>query len=115
MTDTLQALEKLLKTDRDIDTKTEEFKGEPTSPLYWKQPKLSKKPIFIYLVTLQEQLPSNRYPQGYVRADWIPVKMLDLRRFKEAIGSSGMHSHFVREMSNLWSTSSRTVHLERHD
>lgn len=28
----------------------------------------------------------NRYPQGYGRAyDWNPVKMLDLRRFKEAI------------------------------
>ena len=87
MIDTLQALEKLPKTDRDIETKAEELKGEPTSPLYWKQPKIIKKPTLIYLVTLQEQLPSNRYPQGYVRAYWIPVEMLDLRIFKEAIGS----------------------------
>lgn len=87
LTDTLQALEKLPKTDKDIETKTEEFKGEPTSPLYWKQPKVIKKPTLIYLVTIQEQISSNRYPQGYVRADWIPVEMLDLRRFKEAIGS----------------------------
>ena len=48
LTDKLQVLEKLIKIDnKDIQTKTEEFKGEPTSLLHYKiikeQPKVIKK------------------------------------------------------------------------
>lgn len=45
----IQDLEKLIKIDhRDIQTQTEEFKGEPTSPVHYKireeQPKVIKQP-----------------------------------------------------------------------
>ena len=75
----IQALEKLIKTDhRDIQIQIEEFKGEPISALHYKvreeQPKVFKKPTLIYSVTLQE-LPNDRFTQGYVRVKWPPVEM----------------------------------------
>ena len=53
----IQALGKVSKTDnRDIQTKTEGFKGEPTSLLHYKireeQPEVFKQATFIYPVTL---------------------------------------------------------------
>ena len=42
-------------------------------------------------------------------ANWIPVPMLDLRRFKESIVSYGMHSPFVKQMLNIWSVCKRII------
>ncbi|XP_052568117.1 endogenous retrovirus group K member 10 Gag polyprotein-like [Peromyscus californicus insignis] len=40
---------------------------------------------------------------------WAPIEMLDLRRFKEAIVSYGMHSPYVKQMLNSWSAYNRIV------
>ena len=48
-------------------------------------------------------------PQGCVRAGWVPVERLDLRRFKEAVVLYGIHSPFVQQMLNSWSTGNRIV------
>ena len=69
------------------------------------QPKVFRQPTLIYLVTLQE-MPNNR---GSVTANWTPVPMLDLRRFKEAIVSYGMHSPFVKQMLNWWSVCNKII------
>ena len=50
--------------------------------------------------------------QGCVRADSIPVGMLDMRRFKEAVVPYGVHLPFVRLMLNSWSTSNRIIPQE---
>ena len=67
------------------------------------QPKIFKQPTLLYLVTFQE-MPNGR---GSVTVNWTPVPMLDLRRFKEAIVSYGMHLLFVKQMLNLWSVYNR--------
>ena len=42
-------------------------------------------------------------------ANWTPVPMLDLRRFKESIVSYGMHSPFVKQTLNIWSVCNRII------
>ena len=69
------------------------------------QPKIFRQSPLIYPVTLQE-LPNGR--DSSVN-NWTPVPMLDLRRFKEAIVSCGMHSLFVKQISNLWSVCNRII------
>lgn len=93
---TIQILQNLVKTDHgDSQTQAEEFKGELISTLHCmikkKQPKAFKQPALIYLVTLQE-LPNDINPPDSVKAEWTPVPMLDLKRFKEEIVSDSMHS-----------------------
>lgn len=45
----------------------------------------------------------------YTEAHWNPVEMLDLRRFKEAIVSYGMHLPFKKWMLNLRATRNRIL------
>ena len=75
----LLALGKLTTTDnKNNQTKTEEFREEPTSPLRnemkegW--PKVIQKPILIHPVTIQEQPAKDRYLQGYEIIHWCPVE-----------------------------------------
>lgn len=63
----IHILEQLFKTDhKDIQIKTEEFKGEPIPGLHFmirgEQPKVFKQPTLISLLTLQEQMPNDKYP-----------------------------------------------------
>ena len=82
---TIQALEKLNKIDhRNIQTQTEKLHYKVRE----EQPKGFKQRTLIYPVYLQD-LPNDR---SSVKANWTPVAMLDLRRFKEVIVSYGMHS-----------------------
>ena len=39
-----------------------------------------------------------------IEGSWASVQMLDLWRVKEAIVAYGMHSPFVRQMLNSWSS-----------
>ena len=76
----IQPLEKLIKTDhRDIQIQTEKFKREPISAFYSKvrgeQPKVFKQQTLIYSVTLQKQLPNDRYSQSCARAEWTSVEI----------------------------------------
>lgn len=38
--------------------------------------------------------PDNRQPQGNTEVNWDPVEILDLKGFKEAVVSDGIHSPF---------------------
>ena len=58
--------------------------------------KTKQKPIFIYSFIIQERPPDNSYPQGHTEVKWDAMEMLDLRRFKKAIVSHGMHSPYVK-------------------
>ena len=61
--------------------------------------KVIRKQTLVYAI--QEQPPDNRYPQGYAELIWNPVEVLELKRFKEAVISYGVHSPFVKQMLNL--------------
>ena len=91
-------LRKNNKTDhRDTQIWTEVFNEEPISALNFKireeQPKIFKQPTLICPVTLQES-PNDR---GFIRADWTPVPMLELSKFKKVIISFGMDSSFMKQ------------------
>lgn len=81
--------EKLNKTNhRNIKIHTEEFSGESISVSYFKnreeQSRIFNQPTLTYPVTIQE------LQNGRVRAEWNPVSMLKLRRFKDQRSSSHM-------------------------
>ncbi|XP_052593228.1 torsin-1A-interacting protein 1 isoform X3 [Peromyscus californicus insignis] len=98
------ALEKL---NTPVKTQTEETNSEVASRL--DHMVTERKPVFtqsplVCPVTIQ-QLPDQMTTQNI----WAPIEMLDLRRFKEAIVSYGMHSPYVKQMLNSWSTYNRIV------
>jgi len=65
--------------------------------------KVVRKPTLVYPITIQN-LSDDRCPQCYEEITWNPIDILDLRRFKEAIVSSGVHSSYMKQILNLWST-----------
>lgn len=83
---------------------TEQFSTELTSPLNYEteeeQTKVVRKPTLIYPVTVQEQPPDDRHPEGYSEVKSDSIEMLDFKRFKEAIVSCDMHSSSVKQMLN---------------
>ena len=62
----------------------------------------------IFPVTKEEQ-PPDRYPQSYIEVNWAPVKMLDLKRFKEGVVWHDMHSPFEKQMLSSWTTQNRII------
>ena len=58
--------------------------------------KVIRKPTLMYLVTIQWWPPYDMYSE----VNWDLVKMLDVKRFKEAVVSYGMHSPFVKQVFN---------------
>ena len=69
----------------------------------------------MYPVTVQEQLPNDRYPQSCARVKWTPVEMLDLRRFKKVVVSYSMHSPSVQQMLKSWPTCNRIIPQDWRD
>lgn len=70
------------------------------------QSKVIRKPTLLYH---QEWPPDDRQLQGYSEVNWNPIEILYLKRFKEAIDSYGMHSPFVKQMLNSWTTWNRII------
>ena len=60
-------------------------------------------------------LPPERCPQGYSRVNWDAIEILDLKRFKKATVSYGMHSPFVKQMLNSWTTWNRIISQDWKD
>lgn len=55
---------------KNTQTQTEEFRAEPITLLRYKSeewPKVIRKPTLIYLFTLQEQPPDNKYPYKAIK------------------------------------------------
>lgn len=80
---------------RKIFTQIEEFRTEPTIPLHDKIeeefPKDFRQSTLVCPVPLQEQPPDYSHPQGYTEDDWNTAKVLNLKRFKEAVFSYAMN------------------------
>lgn len=98
-----QALERPKKYTQ---TQTEEFKQEPTMPLNNETekgpPKIVRKPALVYSG-------DDRYFQGYNKIKCNPIDILDLQRFKEADLSYGIHSSYVKQILNSWTTENRII------
>lgn len=65
-------------------------------------PKVVRKPILVYPITIQDLPADDRYPQGDEENTWNPIEILDLRRFREMIVSYGRHSSYMKQILNLW-------------
>ena len=70
-------------------------------------PQVVRKPTLVYLITIQDLPADDRHPQGYEEISGNPI---DLRRFKEAIISYGIHPSCMKQILNLWSTQNRIIH-----
>lgn len=71
------------------------------------EPKIVRKSIFLYLVTLQELPTEDRYPHGYIEVKWNQIEILHLRRFKKVVVLYGMHSLYKKQVLNSWVTQNR--------
>lgn len=52
-------------------------------------------------------MPANNVDYAYNELTWCPIEMLDLKHFKEAIISYGLHSLFVKQMLSTWALQNR--------
>ena len=102
-----------MKKKKNSQTQTDEFRAKFTTLLHCetreKWPKVIRTPTLIHPVTVQQQPPDDKHPQGYTDVNWNHVDMLNLNRFKETVVSYGMNSPFVRQMLNSWSTRNRSI------
>nr|CDQ07277.1 Bm11540 [Brugia malayi] len=79
------------------------------------QPKVFRKPTLAYPVTIQQKPADDDHPLNYHEAEWRPVEVLDLRKFKESVTNFGMHSPFVKQMLTSWSIKSRVIPKDWED
>ena len=88
------------KRCKDVEIQTEDY-VEPISarPSKLKQ----KRATLLYPVTVKK-MRHDKDDEEEAEASWAPIRILDLRRVKESIVSYGMHSPFVRQLLNSWST-----------
>ena len=73
------------------------------------KPKVVRKPILVYPVTIQDLPSDDRHPVGYEEIKQNPIEIIDLRRFKEEIISYGMHAPYVKQILNSWATQNRVI------
>lgn len=104
MTDKIKSLERQTNgTKKNTQAQTKKFTAEVTTALHYVTEEellnVIRKPPLIYSVTIQEQPPDDRHPEGYLEVKSDSIEMLNFKRFKEAIASCGMHSSFVRMLN----------------
>ena len=101
-----------MKIKKNTQTQTKEFRAESTALLHYETkeewPTVIRTPTLIYPITIQEQSPDDRHPQGYAEVNWNPVETLDWKRYEAGV-SYGVHSPFVKQMLNSWATRNRII------
>ena len=60
-------------------------------------------------VITSEKITGSKNPKVVKEHTWEPIRMNDLKEFKQAIVNYGLHSSFVREMLKSWALSSRAT------
>lgn len=102
----IQALERLVNENKkNTQTQTEEFRQDPAAIDMMKLKKgvsrlLENQPTLIYLVTIQD-LPADKYPQGYREIKWNLTGILNLKRFKRV---GVLYSIVWIHILNSWAT-----------
>lgn len=84
-------------------------KNLPYHLMIKQEPKVVRKPTFLYPVTLQELSSEGRYPQDYVEVKWNHIEILHLRSFKKVLVLYGMHSLYKKQVLNSWVTQNRII------
>lgn len=62
-----------------------------------------------YPVILRERPGNKGHPEPYTDIIVQPIPMRDFKEIKEAITTHGIHSTFVKQLLNSWSTSNRVI------
>ncbi|KAL6091286.1 hypothetical protein STEG23_008144 [Scotinomys teguina] len=62
-----------------------------------------------YPVILHERPADDTHPEPYVTHTLQPISIRDFKNMKEAIVTYGIHSTYVKQMLNSWSTSNRII------
>lgn len=102
----IQALERLVNENKkNTQTQTEEFSQDPAAIDMMKLKKgvsrlLENQPTLIYLVTIQD-LPADKYLQGYREIKWTLTGILNLKRFKRV---GVLYSIVWIHILNSWAT-----------
>ena len=60
-------------------------------------------------VITSEKITGSKNPKVVKEHTWEPIRMNDLKEFKQAIVNYGLHSSFVREMLKSWALSNRAT------
>ena len=88
------------KDYKDVEIQTEDYiEPVPARPSKIKQ----RQATLLYPVKIKK-IRHDGDEADTTEASWAPVRMLDLRRVKEAIVSYGIHSSFVKQLLNSWSS-----------
>lgn len=94
----------------------EEIRPEPTGPPHNEsQPKVVRKPILAYLVTVQQMSADARNLQEYEEFGWHPVDMLDSKILKGAINSYSIYSPFIKHILKSRAIQNRIIPQAKKD
>ena len=72
-----------------------------------RHPGVSRSPSAFTVVI--HHMPANSVEQSYDEVGSHPIKMINIRHFKEAIISYEMHSPYVKQILNNWATQNRII------
>ncbi|KAL6092360.1 hypothetical protein STEG23_021666 [Scotinomys teguina] len=67
-----------------------------------------------YPVIIHERPADDTHPEPYVTHSLQPISIRDFKNMKEAIVTYGIHSTYVKQMLNSWSTSNRIIPDDWH-
>ncbi|KAL6084413.1 hypothetical protein STEG23_018453 [Scotinomys teguina] len=67
-----------------------------------------------YPVIVHERPTDDTHPEPYVTHTLQPISIRDFKNMKEAIVTYGIHSTYVKQMLNSWSTSNRIIPDDWH-
>ncbi|KAL6080886.1 hypothetical protein STEG23_003438 [Scotinomys teguina] len=68
----------------------------------------------VYPVIIHERPADDTHPEPYVTRTLQPISIRDFKNMKEAIVTYGIHSTYVKQMLNSWSTSNRIIPDDWH-
>ncbi|KAL6034566.1 hypothetical protein STEG23_035004 [Scotinomys teguina] len=103
----LQALEETLcKHDREPNKQKGKTIKVVTSP--------NGSHPMAYPVIIHERSADDTHPEPYVSHTLQPISIRDFKNMKEAIVTYGIHSPYVKQMLNSWSTSNRIIPDDWH-
>ncbi|KAL6088532.1 hypothetical protein STEG23_005682 [Scotinomys teguina] len=68
----------------------------------------------VYPVIIHERPADETHPEPYVTHRLQPISIRDFKNMKEAIVTDGIHSTYVKQMLNSWSTSNRIIPDDWH-
>ncbi|KAL6036459.1 hypothetical protein STEG23_034170 [Scotinomys teguina] len=67
-----------------------------------------------YPVIIHERPADDTHPEPYVTHTLQPISIRDFKNMKEAIVTYGIHSTYIKQMLNSWSTSNRIIPDDWH-